>query len=78
MGSEQFNAIIPIISADIVALISQKQNISENQAINLLYNSKLYATLEKEHTKVWQYSTHMLYTLLEQELHTGTIHFPDV
>ena len=33
---------------------------------------------KKEETKVWQYSTQMLYTLLEQEERTGTIQFPDV
>lgn len=78
MGIDQFNAIIPIISADMVAMIAAKQKIPENQAINLLYNSQLYAALENEETKVWQYSTPMLYSLLEQELRVGTIHFPDV
>jgi len=33
----------------------------------MLYSSKLYATLEKEETKAWQYSTQMLYSLFEQE-----------
>lgn len=61
-----------------VAMIAAKQKIPENQAINLLYNSQLYAALENEETKVWQYSTPMLYSLLEQELRVGTIHFPDV
>lgn len=42
------------------------------------YNSKLYATLEQEDTKVWQYSTDMLYLLFEQEEKTGKIEFPDV
>lgn len=78
MSTDQFNAIIPIISADMVAMIAAKQKISENQAINLLYNSQLYAALENEETKIWQYSTPMLYSLLEQELQIGTIHFPDV
>lgn len=78
MSIDQFNAIIPIISADVVAMIAARQNISENQAITLLYNSQLYAALENEETKVWQYSTPMLYSLLEQELQVGTIHFPDV
>lgn len=78
MSIDQFNAIIPIISADVVAMIATRQNISENQAITLLYNSQLYAALENEETKVWQYSTPMLYSLLEQELQVGTIHFPDV
>ena len=52
--------------------------ISENDAITKLYNSKLYAILEQEETKVWQYSTEMLYSLFEQEEETGKVEFPDV
>ena len=54
------------------------KNISENAAITKLFNSELYAILEQEDTKVWHYSTHMLYSLLEQEEKTGKIEFPDV
>lgn len=78
MGQEQFVAIMPYISADLVSLIAEKQNISEEAAIKKLYSSKLYATLEKEETKVWQYSTQMLYSLFEQEEKCGDIQFPDV
>ena len=78
MGHEQFVAMMPYISTDLVSLISEKQNISEEAAIIKLYSSKLYAALEKEETKVWQYSTQMLYSLLEQEEKNGDIQFPDV
>ena len=59
-------------------MIVKKKNISEPDAITKLYNPKLYAALEQEDTKVWQYSTDMLYSLLEQEERTGEIEFPDV
>ena len=78
MSQEQFAAMMPYISADLVAMIAQKQNISHENAIKKLYASQLYAALEKEETKVWQYSTQMLYALFEQEEQTGTIQFPDV
>lgn len=78
MGQEQFSAMMPYISADLVAMISSKQNISNEEAIKKLYASKLYAALESEETKVWQYSTQMLYALLEQEERNGSIEFPDV
>lgn len=78
MSQEQFAAMMPYISADLVELIAEKQNISHEEAIKKLYASKLYAALEKEETKVWQYSTQMLYSLFEQEEQTGTICFPDV
>ena len=60
MGHEQFVAIMPYISADLVNMITQKQNITEADALNKLYSSKLYGLLEKDETKVWQYSTDMM------------------
>lgn len=78
MGLEQFYAMLPVISADIVKMIAEKRNVSEVKAIRLLYDSQLYAALEKEETKVWQYSTPMLYSLLEQEWDSGSIRYPDV
>lgn len=78
MKQEQFNAMMPVISADIVNMIAVKRSLSEQEAIKLLYSSKLYEALEQEQTKVWQYSTPMLYSLLEQEWKTGTIRFPDI
>lgn len=78
MGQEQFEALMPYISADLVAMIADRQNISGEEAIKKLYSSKLYALLEDEETKVWHYSTHMLYSLFEQEEKTGEIIFPDV
>lgn len=78
MNQEQFAAIMPYISAALVEMIAKKKSISENDAITKLYNSELYAILEQEDTKVWQYSTDMLYSLLEQEEKTGKIEFPDV
>ena len=75
---EQFIALMPYISTDLVSVISERQNISEEDAVKKLYSSKLYAALEKEETKVWQYSTQMLYSLFEQEEKNGDIQFPDV
>lgn len=78
MGQEEFAAMMPYISTDLVAMIVKNQSITEKEAIKKLYSSKLYAALEKEETKVWQYSTQMLYTLFEQEEELGDIYFPDV
>ena len=78
MGQEQFIAIMPYISADLIDMISKKKGITENEAISKLYASKLYSDLEREDTKIWQYSTDMLYSLFEQEERTGTITYPDV
>ncbi len=78
MNEEQFLAILPYISADLVGMIIQKEKLSEEAALTKLYTSKLYASLEKENTKIWQYSTEMLYSLLAKEIQTGELVFPDV
>ncbi len=78
MEQEQFEVLMPYISADLVAMIIEKQNTNAEEAIEKLYSSKLYEMLEMEETKVWQYSTKMLYSLLEQEERAGVIIFPDV
>ena len=78
MSQEQFAAILPYISADLISMIVSKKSISEEDAILKLYTSKLYAALEQEDTKLWHYSTEMLYSLLEQEEQTGCIRYSDV
>ena len=78
MGQQQFYSMMPVISADLVSMIVARRGISENEAIRLLYTSKIYEALEQEETKLWQYSTPMLYSLLEQEWEMGMIQYPDV
>lgn len=76
MNQEQFAALMPVIAADIVRMIVEKEGISEEAAICMLYSSQLFAALEQEETKVWHFSTPMLYALLKQEITTGQLHFP--
>ena len=78
MDRQQFSANLPYISSDLVALIAERRDLSDPEATQVLYSSQLYEALEDEATKVWQYSTPMLYHLLEQEEKTGHISFPDV
>lgn len=78
MGQEQFVLMMSNISAALVAKIEEKQNITDAEALEKLYSSSLYALLEQEDTKVWQYSTDMLYNLFEQEQKSGELNFPDV
>ena len=78
MNSEQYAVLLPVVSADLVSTIAEKRNITDQQAIALLYRSKLYEQLEREDTKLWHYSTPMLYSMLERELTGEKIDFPDV
>ena len=78
MSQEQFTALMPYIISDLVSLIAENDQISENVAMERLYNSQLYKLLEQEELKLWQYSSHMLYSLFQQEQKTGNILFPEV
>lgn len=78
MSQEQFVAMLPCITDDLASVISKRQSISEIEAVTKLYHSRLYALLEQEDTKIWHYSTDMLFHLLEQEEQTGILIFPDV
>lgn len=78
MSQEQFVAMMPYITADLIDMIADKKGLSEIDAITKLYSSKLYSDLEDEQKKVWQYSTEMLYYLFENEEKTGNISYPDV
>lgn len=75
---EKFDALMPVIVNDLVGMVAKKQRLPESRAMHEVYDSKLYELLEREETKLWHYSTNMLYSLLEQEQQTGFIIFPDV
>jgi len=78
MNKEQFNSVFSIIVADLIKTIIKEKNLSEEDAIEYLYLSKVYKLLEDEKTKVWQYSTPLLYSLLESEKRQGVFSLPDV
>lgn len=78
MSQDQFTALMPYIVSDLVSLIAESDQLLENIAMEKLYNSQLYKLLEQEELKLWQYSSHMLYSLFQQEQKTGNISFPEV
>lgn len=77
MDKAKFAAILPFICADLADMISAEEGISEEDAISRLYSSELYARLETEETKLWQYSTPMLYQLYKSSIATGRLQYPD-
>lgn|GEM_PF-198002 len=77
MDKNKFDTIIPVITAHLVDRISATENILEDEAIEKLYASQLYAFLEDEKTKVWQYSTDKLYDLYKSEKTDGKLELPE-
>ncbi len=77
MDKDKFDAILPIISAHLIDKIMEWFNLTEDEAVSELYNSQLYDELEKEETKVWQYSNEKLYDLYKNEKANGKLELPE-
>ena len=77
MEKDKFAAILPIVVGGLVNKIIDEMNVSEEEALDKLYNSELYTSLEKEETKVWTYSVPKLFELYRTEISTGALVLPD-
>jgi hypothetical protein len=74
---EDLGAVLAFITPGILQLLINNRKITSEAASILLYNSKLYRLLEEEDTKLWHLSYPILYDMLEEELTTGDITFPE-
>ncbi len=77
MNERSFETLLYGITANTVAKIMELNNWSEDEAMERFAASKLYSFLEKEETKVWQYSALMLAQLFNEE-RTGRLSLPEV
>jgi hypothetical protein len=77
VNQENLNVILPFITPGIIQLLMDKRQMTAEMASILLYNSRLYKLLEDEKTKLWHLSYPILYDMLEEELTTGDITFPE-
>ena len=77
MEQNKFAAILPVLIAGLADKIIAETAMSEDEAFNKLYNSKLYEFIENEQTKVWTFSIQTLYQLYNAEQTTGVLDFPD-
>jgi len=73
----KFAAIFPVVIGGLVNEIIEETRVSDEEALELLYNSELYAALETEETKVWTYSVPKLMELYQNEIKTGKLELPD-
>jgi len=76
VGKNEFAAILPVVIGGLVNKIIEEAQISEDEAFDKLYNSKLYAELENEETKVWTYSVPKLFDLYQNEINSGILELP--
>jgi len=77
MDVKKFESVLPVVAASLVNTIMADTGLSENDAMEKMYASFLYAALEIEETKVWQYSVPMLYSLYKSEMATGVLVLPE-
>ena len=77
MTSEKLSALLAVLNPAVVQLIMDNRKLTNIEATTLFYNSALYAMLENEESKLWHLSPLTLYELLEEELTTGHINYPE-
>jgi hypothetical protein len=73
----QFKGILELLVPLLIREIRSERGVSEEEAFNILYSSFLYSKLEVESTKLWHLSACALVELLNSELETGNIIFPE-
>ena len=74
---KSISPVVAMITPGIIDLLMENRQLNLEEASGLLYNSQLYKDLEDEETKVWRLGYPLLYDLLEEELATGYISYPE-
>lgn len=77
MDERSFEILLYSITTNVIAKIIEENNWDENTAMERFTQSKIYSYLEREETKVWQYSTLMLVELFNEE-RSGILTWPEV
>ena len=77
MSPEKLSALFSIMNPAVIKMIMDSKLLSGIEATRIFYESALYAVMENEESKVWQLSPLTLYELLEEELTTGSINYPE-
>ena len=77
MNERSFETLLYSITANVVQRLIEINGWTENESMVRFTQSKLYSFLEKEETKVWQYSSLMLAELFNDE-RSGRLVFPEV
>ena len=77
MNERSYETLLYSITSNVVNRLMKINNWSEDEALERFTSSKLYTYLEKEETKVCQYSSFMLAELFNEE-RSGRLVLPEV
>lgn len=74
---KQFTAVMQLIVPQVIDCMIKVYGIDANDALGQLYQSQLYADLERESSKLWHLSPLTLAELWHSEKNTGHIQYPE-
>lgn len=77
MDEKKFNAVMTLLVPQIIGLITENYPLDELVASREFYDSKVYALLEQEDTKLWHLSPLSLFNMFDEEKQTGTFEIPE-
>ena len=77
MSKDRLSAVLIILIPQILELVIRAFKVDDEKAVEMLYSSELYKVLEEEETKLWHLSAHALFEMLQEELATGKITYPE-
>ncbi len=77
MNESKFSAILSVIVPPVVGLISDRMRLSEIEAAESFYRSKIYARLSDETSKLWHYSAETLFAMYADEIAGREIDYPE-
>jgi len=77
MDNDAYINFMALHTHPIVESLAKMRDIPKREALDLLYSSAFYTLYERENTKLWHFSTVTLTDLLNQEITTGHIEFPE-
>ena len=71
MADKKFEAIMTLLVPQVVQLICENDSVDEVTASRAFYESKVYALLEQEETKLWHFSPLTLFHMYAEEKKNG-------
>ena len=77
MEQKKFEAMLNLIVPKVIHLITENYLYDEVTASKEFYDSKVYALLEQEDTKLWHFSPLTLFNMFEEEKKTGDFTIPE-
>ena len=73
MADRKFEAIMTLLVPQVVQLICENDSVDEVTASRAFYESKVYALLEQEETKLWHFSPLTLFSYVRRGDKDGRI-----